>query len=219
MQMENTLSNLPNQSLTRQDVKKYSNSTDNTNVVTSNPEFKAATTLPSNQTDIRTFLIQKTGDENTNSSYLTTNTQEMQGENEGEPSDSEKELNENLKEVGSYSDKDIVEEEEEEDANITIETDYNKVMREFYDNEVFKQQFKNNYKLNKKGEYIKQKSLENKTLTDEEKKSFYDMLNHFNINAAKNITTKSTAYKILLDNFNIQPVSESKIKSDTIFEE
>ena len=58
-QMENTLSNLPNQSLTRQDVKKYSNSTDNTDVTISDPIFTAETTLPSNQTDIRTFFNTK----------------------------------------------------------------------------------------------------------------------------------------------------------------
>jgi len=45
------------------------------------------------------------------------------------------------------------------------------------------------------------------------------MLNHFNItNVSKNITKKYTAYKIILDNFNIYNEPESKRKSDSVFE-
>jgi len=37
---------------------------------------------------------------------------------------------------------------------------------------ILNKNFDNNYKLNKKGEYTKQKSLENKTMSDEERQKF-----------------------------------------------
>ena len=87
IQMENNLSNIPNQSLSRTDVKKYSNQTDNLDVVVSDPDFHSESSLPSNQTDIRNFLIQKPSD-TTNTAYLTEDTkpkpEEPQKDNESD---------------------------------------------------------------------------------------------------------------------------------------
>ena len=80
------------------------------------------------------------------------------------------------------------------------------------------EEFKKNYKKNKKGEYKKQHTSDNKKMSNNEKLEFYEILKHFNVKAPKNIVTKYSAYKILVDNFKIIK-SKSKRESESIFEE